>query len=54
LIFLPHSLPYRLQKTHMGISGVKPDHRHCLLLPAPHDRPRGRRAADQRDELPSP
>jgi len=35
----------------MGISGVKPDHRHCLLLPAHRERSRGPRAAEQRDEL---
>ena len=35
----------------MGISGVKPDHQHCLLLPAHRERPRGPRAAEERDEL---
>src|SRR5262249_24356150 len=34
----------------MGISGVKPDHRHCLLR-ARRERPRGPRAAEQRDEV---
>src|SRR5262249_14209690 len=31
----------------------KPDHRHCRLLRARRERPRGRRAAHERDELAS-
>src|SRR6516165_8786778 len=32
----------------------KPDHRHCRLLRTRRERPRGRRAAEQRDELATP
>jgi bifunctional non-homologous end joining protein LigD len=38
----------------MGISGVKPDHRHRRLLRARRERPRDRRAAEKGEEVATP
>ena len=41
----------RRSRTLSAIAAEKPDHRHRRLLRARRERPRGRRAAEQRDEL---
>src|SRR6516164_3452560 len=52
-----HSSPKRTQPgcEHVARASIEePDHRHRWLLRARSERPRGRRAAEQRDELAPP
>ena len=44
-------MPRRWSVISSGMDAEKPDHRHRLLLRARRERPRRRRAAEQRDEL---